>query len=573
MEHTKRKKILVSIFLLIGILLVAVLSFIYVQKTYFFTPEMYTEGMAMGFRTQCYQNTVEIADIRKADFNYDVKYVHRDAEKTRLVDCANGFVLDFPTETGFDFSRSEFGTRAIVSDDYIADVSREYSPYDDVQSYIEHYYNRFMLASEFQKNNNITLHENTTRTIGEKTVRIISLTRTPYPGSEIVHNSYTFAYIIDPERPKQFIRLMLKARSYDPATADRLLESLVMMQRKGTPAYVIDTTPVMPNWNEETQALYDQLKNSDDIMWGVYTHKLIDPSGLSDEVNRLEGELDYTFPLVMGYTYLADGLPLKGMEEAHEAGKAIELTLQISTPDNAGLDSLTNPNFEVLDGQKDEELRIFARQLRDYSHPVIFRLNNEMNTDWTSYSGVVCLSDPDIYKQVHARVFRIFQEEGVDNVIWTFNPQYGNYPPASWNHYMNYYPGNEQIQLLGVTAYNTGTYYQEENAETWRSFDELYSAASELYMRDFADMPWIITEFSCSSYGGNKANWIRNMFADIKKYKNIKAAVWFHFADYATKPDGTKEVARPYFLDETPETLQAFKDGLHGIITQERLPE
>ena len=49
------------------------------------------------------------------------------------------------------------------------------------------------------------------------------------------------------------------------------------------------------------------------------------------------------------------------------------------------------------------------------------------------------------------------------------------------------------------------------------------------------------------------------MFEDIHSHKNIKAAVWFSEGDY--NPEN-KEVARPYYLDETPETLKAFKEGL-----------
>lgn len=83
----------------------------------------------------------------------------------------------------------------------------------------------------------------------------------------------------------------------------------------------------------------------------------------------------------------------------------------------------------------------------------------------------------------------------------------------------------------------------------------------------------MITEFSCSSYGGNKPNWIRNMFADIKQYKNIKAAVWFSFGDWDFREGRESIVARPYFMDETEETVQAFRDGFDGKVPSSRLPE
>ena len=52
------------------------------------------------------------------------------------------------------------------------------------------------------------------------------------------------------------------------------------------------------------------------------------------------------------------------------------------------------------------------------------------------------------------------------------------------------------------------------------------------------------------------------MFNTIDKYENLKIAVWFDYADYDYREKGLTKVARPYWLDETPETLEAFKLGL-----------
>ena len=68
----------------------------------------------------------------------------------------------------------------------------------------------------------------------------------------------------------------------------------------------------------------------------------------------------------------------------------------------------------------------------------------------------------------------------------------------------------------------------------------------------------MITEFASSSIGGDKAKWITDMFEHIDKYNNIKIAVWFSAADY----DENGVAARPYWLDETDETLNAFKQGI-----------
>ena len=81
----------------------------------------------------------------------------------------------------------------------------------------------------------------------------------------------------------------------------------------------------------------------------------------------------------------------------------------------------------------------------------------------------------------------------------------------------------------------------------------------------YKNFPWIITEFATSSIGGDKVKWIDDMFQNINNYPNIKMAFWFNSADYDNTKGFETVVARPYWLDETPETTEAFARGLKGI--------
>ncbi|MBO5918320.1 MAG: hypothetical protein J6Q14_06100, partial [Oscillospiraceae bacterium] len=201
----------------------------------------------------------------------------------------------------------------------------------------------------------------------------------------------------------------------------------------------------------------------------------------------------------------------------------------------------------------------WARDAAAFGHPFLFRLNNEMNSDWTSYGGVVNLADPQIFTAVWQRIYRIFQEEGVDNCIWIFNPHDRQAPPSNWNNSLAYYPGTEYVQMIGVTGYNNGTYYTQW-AEEWRDFEDIYDQIWEEYQPHFGAFPWIITEFASSGIGGDKVEWMEEMFDHIEDYPNIRIAVWFSFADFDDANGGTP--ARTYWLDETPETLEAFRQGL-----------
>ncbi|MPM33017.1 Endoglucanase H [bioreactor metagenome] len=120
--------------------------------------------------------------------------------------------------------------------------------------------------------------------------------------------------------------------------------------------------------------------------------------------------------------------------------------------------------------------------------------------------------------------------------------------------------------MIGVTGYNTGTYYREVFGEEWRDFEDIYNHIENEYQTYFSNYPWIITEFASSSYGGDKAKWISDMFLHLDKYENIKIAVWYSCPDMDFRPEYEGKIARPYMLDETPETLEAFKEGLHDYL-------
>jgi beta-mannanase len=252
------------------------------------------------------------------------------------------------------------------------------------------------------------------------------------------------------------------------------------------------------------------------------------------------------------------------MREANERGKTVELTMQVMwniAPGNTD-NKMKNVNFDLIDGVYDDYLRKFAKEAKAFGHPFIFRLNNEMNSTWVRYSGIALLCDPDVYIKVWRHIYDIFEKEGVRNAIWVFNPNDVDYPPLKWNSHISYYPGNNYVHMIGLTGYNTGTYYTSVTEEGWRSFTEIYDPLDEKYRRFYREFPWMITEFACSSVGGDKEKWIKDMFENIGKYKNLKAAIWWSYADYDYSRSKKGIPARRYWLDEKPEYLRAFKEGL-----------
>lgn len=532
-------------------------------------------GLPENIYERLYVNGYETEDEPYYAYN-DNKRLYYTDDRTRLVNYTDGYQMDFGANAAIELSHSPLQVK-LKTWLYEATVSYEKSPYwgldpvtseqlqelfpdtvykDGVEQYITYYLNRFLLNDTYMEENNLVRENHFVWQENGLEAELITVKVNDLPSG--VFDGYGFLTIRDSSA--QFLRVIYK---YDSGRQQELIDEVsnnFKTFRKFTPVgqavYKVNYEPILPtNWTEETRALYENISNNEKMDFGIFTRDMLH-KGISETIPYLEEELNYSFPYVLHYCHLPTGFPLEFMQENYNNGKYVELTYQITTTNNENLFGYT-PQLDIYRGLLDEEIREFARGAKEFGKPFLFRLNNEMNSDWTSYSGVVNLSDPEIYIAVYQRIYDIFQEEGVNNCIWIFNPNDRDCPPMKWNSSLNYYPGNEYVHMLGVTGYNNGTYYAKYD-ETWREFDHIYDEIHELYYPFFDKFSWIITEFSSSSYGGDKVNWINNMFHHLDRYPNIKMAVWFSFADY--DEDGV--IARPYFLDETPETLEAFRIGL-----------
>jgi len=306
-------------------------------------------------------------------------------------------------------------------------------------------------------------------------------------------------------------------------------------------------------WNQETQDFYRQYFSPDSTLkWGIFEPKAPDDF---TQLNYLETAMEYQFPVLLNYTNFENKYKHPNLEyrlqNAYKNNKTLELTLQTSQT-NAGEGNMV---YDVLNGDYDEFLKNYAATVSEFDHPVLFRLGNEMNGDWCPYSSYNTSKDTEIFKEFYRYVHQIFTDAGADNVIWVWNPNGKSFPDFQWNDAVMYYPGDEYVDIVGLTAYNTGTYYSGEN---WTEFAELYDPLYAKYTALY-NQPMMITEFASSSVGGDKNQWIKEMFTHIESYPDIKMAVWWNGCDW----DAGGNVARPYFIDETPQIVQTFKELLN----------
>lgn len=322
----------------------------------------------------------------------------------------------------------------------------------------------------------------------------------------------------------------------------------------------------LPHLNESAKRTYDKLFSDDaTFKMGMFPP---DKYGGTARMEEFEKALGYEFCAFLVYTEFTDKQNLNAInylekvnnymskiegsfKYAQKSGKALELTLQVPLSRS----SKKNMIYEILNGEYDQFLSAYARLVASYPNvTVLFRPFNEMNGDWCNYSAFHTSRDPQLYVELYRYLYRKFKDAGCTNTIWVWNPNEISFPGYKWNSEFLYYPGDEYVDVYGITGYNTGTYY---DGESWRTFDEIYAPIYERAQR-INEKPMMITEFSCSSVGGDKISWIEDMFLSLPKYDKIKVGIWWHAADY-----NGEFIARPYFMDTPDGTMDVFNKYLN----------
>lgn len=484
------------------------------------------------------------------DKDNDVKSVaETDDGRIILTDYPNGYSICIPEGFKIDPSLSPYKVSA-YTDNMLIEIY--YDDFAGTEITSEKYINN---SAFFIRNNSLD-HKKETETWmdikGYKT-HVLKWSRKKLSRVAGDKNHYVCAEVIKNEK-EVYTVFFKSAEPIEESFYLPVISSFTIREKIGKPC-VSRTfeSNIIKKWNRETSAYFkNTFLNPDKFTWGIYDvqfHERMEP------LEALERELCYKFGILLRYNIFPEYENVSAikntLDRAYSQNRIVELSFQTLYVKN---NKAGNAVYDILDGQYDRILDAYAKMLRDFGHPVLFRLNNEMNGAWCKYSAYYTSKDTEIYKSLYRYIYNYFAQKGADNVIYIWNPNDESYPNYKWNDAMMYYPGDEYVDLIGLTGYNTGT---EIEGEKWRNFTQIYDPLYANYEKLFSQ-PFIIGEFGSGNGGGSKEDWIREMFANMHKYGRIKAAVWWNYNDY----DKNWKPLRTYRFDENKETLNAFKQGL-----------
>ena len=178
---------------------------------------------------------------------------------------------------------------------------------------------------------------------------------------------------------------------------------------------------------------------------------------------------------------------------------------------------------DIASGAHDDEIRDWALGVQrwldaDPRHSLIMAPMQEMNGDW-----VVWGMDPYNYPAAYRRFVEIFAELGMGEtqLRWMFAPNAISVFPFAAS---SYYPGDDVVDIVGLSAYNFGREFGE-----WSTVDDVLFAVTQALRAFGRDKPFLITQIGSSLEGGDREAWLSEMFDFVASHPNYFGFVYFNF--------------------------------------------
>jgi len=224
--------------------------------------------------------------------------------------------------------------------------------------------------------------------------------------------------------------------------------------------------------------------------------------------------------------------------------------------------------LDILAGKWDGYIDQWADDARQYGKPLLVAWGLEMNGFWFPWSGkyygggkvvgqqggVTLYEGPETVKRAYRYVVDRVRARRADNILWGFHANHYGLPQEPWNAMVNYYPGTNYADWLGLSVYG-----KMRKDDGWSMFADNMDAAYQEICRLDSDKPVIVAEWGVGEFPPeDKGAFIRQGLADLKdRYPRVRGAVYWH--ERWENSDGSFSNLR---VNSSPDALAAYRSGV-----------
>lgn len=267
------------------------------------------------------------------------------------------------------------------------------------------------------------------------------------------------------------------------------------------------------------------------------------------ELQALVGQLGAVPDEVMWFVVWSTGggFPTDDAARVRDLGATPVITWEPWDP-AAGSTQTTYSMRGIAAGQHDGYLRQWARGARAFGSTVVLRFAHEMNGTWYPWSpGVAGTTAADVVA-AWQHVRDVFAKERAGNVVLRWSP---NVPFPGSTPLAQLWPGARYVGQVGLDGYNWAGHLP---GTTWLSFGDVVGRGLD-ELSALTSLPVHVSETASPEKAldgtGDKAAWIRAMFASLRDDPRLAGVTWFHH---------DKEL--DWRITSSAEATAAFREGM-----------
>lgn len=290
----------------------------------------------------------------------------------------------------------------------------------------------------------------------------------------------------------------IKALSYWHENWDNDTKSILMRidsslltltaYRKGLKSLPMVTTPVFSNESEGNQKLLPPEN-------GMYHAAYPDFGGLEDAVkshNIFEFEILAQKKIIWAYFSNNWGsqvvFPERDFKAIFEKDRVpfVRIMLREGFLPQDGGSQITIAG--ILSGKYDKQILKWSTQVKELNKPVLIEFCPEPNSNWFPWSGTEV--SPADYASAYQHIVELTREAGANNLTWFFHLNYTNVAKEKSIRFIDYYPGDEYVDWIGISLYGPSEFKEE-----YIPFEQQLSSTYEEWSQISPDKPLAILEW------------------------------------------------------------------------------
>jgi hypothetical protein len=209
--------------------------------------------------------------------------------------------------------------------------------------------------------------------------------------------------------------------------------------------------------------------------------------------------------------------PQKNAQAIRNTGSIpfIRLMMRSSTKEIDGNDPESMEKQFTLDhiikGDFDNDLQAWAKEARRFGSPLIVEYGTEVNGKWFAWNAAwndskgndktgtpISKDGAEKFKTAYRHIIQTMKNEGANNISWVFHVNNEDDPNVEWNRMASYYPGDQYIDLIGVSLYGALT-PKEEVDEEKKSFFNQFNRVYRKLTSISSDKPIALLEFGSAA--------------------------------------------------------------------------